>query len=253
MTATAQVYGFEPQPRVTELKPTVKDGASYYYDLQQGSGLWLNLRKGKLTASTIGKLVTPATLKTANNDTSRAILYEMVAQRIADFLPENYVSYDMERGKEDELYARDLYSKTYAPVEECGFVTRDDLGFPFGYSPDGLVGDDGQIEIKSRKIGLQVAAILKHMAKGEVPPDDRIQVQAGLLATRRSYCDYVVYSGGMKMAHLRVEPNPEIHEALIKAGNELEAKITEGITEYHAFTRDMPDTEYRPFDPEIEV
>jgi hypothetical protein len=55
--------------------------------------------------------------------------------------------------------ARDLYSKHYAPVEQCGFVTNNKWGFTLGCSPDGLVGDDGMIEVKSRCQRFQVETI----------------------------------------------------------------------------------------------
>jgi hypothetical protein len=95
-----------------------------------------------LTASEFDRILTP-TLKIADNPKSRAHLWEMAAQRITGYVEPQYISDAMLRGQEDEIIARDLYSKHYAKVEQCGFVTNDKWGFTLGCSPDGLVGDDG--------------------------------------------------------------------------------------------------------------
>lgn len=226
---------------------------TYHYGFEQGSDAWHKARRGILTSSTIGKLVTPASMKRASNDKTRAIFYQMIADRCADVPHDDFVSYAMRRGKEDEIYARQVYSETFDPVRECGFVSRDDLGFPLGCSPDGLVGDDGQIEIKSRTTGKQVEAILSHLIRGEVPPDDRMQVHGGLMATGRKWCDYIVYSGGMKMPAIRVYLDPEIEAALLDAGRGLEKSLKFGIATYKGFVSTFPDTEYRAYDEEIEA
>jgi hypothetical protein len=112
---------------------------------------------------------------------------------------------DMLRGQEDEIEARAALRQHYAPVTETGFVTNDRWGFTIGYSPDGLVGDDGLIECKSRASKYQIQTI----AENEVPaPDYMIQLQTGLLVTERKWIDFVSYSGGLPMFVKRVEPDP---------------------------------------------
>jgi hypothetical protein len=131
---------------------------TYHGDVEQGSGHWLALRCGRLTASEMCKIITP-TLKVANNKDTRAHAYEMAFQRLTRFVEPQYVSDSMLRGQEDEIYARQAYAENYAPVAETGFVTNDRWGFSIGYSPDGLVGDDGLIEAKSRCGKYQVQTI----------------------------------------------------------------------------------------------
>ncbi len=115
---------------------------TYHHDLDQGSEAWLAARLGILTASQVKLVLTP-TLKVANNDKTRAHVYDIAAQRITQYLEPQFIGDDMLRGMEDETYARDKYAEKCAPVTECGFITSDKFGFTLGYSPDGLVGDDG--------------------------------------------------------------------------------------------------------------
>jgi hypothetical protein len=135
-------------------------------DLIQGTDEWLDQRRGMVTASVVGQLVTASTLKVAKNDYSRALTAQLVAERITGWTDPQYVSDDMLRGHEDEPRARDLYSEHFAPVVESGFMVRTEDNWKLGYSPDGLVGDDGLIEVKSRRPKKHLTTILS----GEVPP-----------------------------------------------------------------------------------
>jgi hypothetical protein len=107
----------------------------YHTDVFQGSNEWLELRRGILTASEMKLIITP-TLKIADNDKTRAHLYELAAQRISGYVEPHYVSDDMLRGQEDEIYAREAYAQHFAPIETVGFITNDKWGFTLGYSPD---------------------------------------------------------------------------------------------------------------------
>ncbi|MBM4616348.1 hypothetical protein GS540_17880, partial [Rhodococcus hoagii] len=120
-------------------------------DLVQGTDEWLEQRRGIVTASVVGKLVTAKTLQPASNAESRGLTALLAAERITGWSDPTYISDDMLRGIEDEPKARDIYSEHFAPVTETGLMIRDDNGVKLGYSPDGLVGDDGLIEIKSRR------------------------------------------------------------------------------------------------------
>ena len=124
--------------------PPPPDYITQYPELEQGSDEWLAARLGVLTASCVKLILTP-TLKTANNDKTRAHVFDIAAQRITQYLEPQFIGDDMLRGMEDETYARDKYAEKCAPVTECGFITSDKFGFTLGYSPDGLVGDDGLI------------------------------------------------------------------------------------------------------------
>lgn len=204
-------------------------GVVYHENLVQGTQEWLDARCGKLTASEMCRIITPATLKAAANDKSRAHVYEIAAQRITKYVEPAYVSDDMLRGQEDEIDARDLYRERYGDVDHVGFITNDEWGFELGYSPDGLVGDDGTIEIKSRRQHFQVETI----TKGSIPTEHVIQVQTGLLVAKRSWCHFVSYSAGLHMDVIEAEAVPEIQEAIVEASRAFEAKVAEVIAAYH--------------------
>ena len=210
-----------------------------FNELEQGTDEWLAARCGIVTASVVGQLITPKTIKPAVNDTSRSLTATLAAERITGHVEPMRVSADMERGTLDEPYARELYSEHYAPAAEVGFMVRDDWGFKLGYSPDGLVGDDGLIEIKSRKQKSQLSTILAD----EVPGANMAQCQAGLLVSGRDWIDYVSYSGGMPLYVKRILPDPRWFAAIIEAVSEFEQDADEMVGRYLAATADLPKTE----------
>lgn len=205
---------------------------TYHNDLIQGSDEWHQARCGLLTASEIDRILTP-TLKIADNPKSRSHLWELAAQRISRYVEPQYISDAMLRGHEDELEARNLYRKHFAPVEETGFVTNDKWGFTLGCSPDGLVGDDGMIECKSRCQKYQVQTIVEHWTDGTIPDEYKLQIQCEMLVTGRKWCDLVSYSGGLPMIPIRVEADPVTQEAIIEAAAKFEARISEVVADFH--------------------
>lgn len=210
-------------------------GPRYHEALEQGSEAWLAARCGLLTASEMKLILTP-TLKIADNDKTRAHVFELLFQRLTGFVEPRYISDDMLRGIDEELEARAAYAEHFAPVQTVGFITNARWGFTIGYSPDGLVGDDGLIECKSRRGKYQVQTI----AEDEVPADYMLQLQTGLLVSERKWIDFISYSGGLPMFVRRVEPIPEIQEAIIAAATAFEAKLADKELAYHATLAAMP-------------
>lgn len=219
-----------------------------YDDLVQGSEEWLAARCGLVTASVVGQLITAKTIKPANNDTSRGLTAHLVAERITGYVEPTFVSADMERGNWDEPIARDLYSRHYATATEVGFMTNEFGGHKLGYSPDGLVGDDGLIEIKSRRQKTQLATILAD----EVPLENVAQLQAGLLVSGRSWIDYVSFCGGLPFYVKRVYPDPRWQAAIVDALTAFEDNAAQMIATYTTRTKDAPMTERQEHFTEIE-
>jgi YqaJ-like viral recombinase domain len=202
---------------------------TYHDAFDQGSEQWHQARLGLLTASEMHLIVTPG-LKVAANDKTRAHEWELLAQRITGHVEPQHMNDNFIRGHEDEIKARNLYSATYAPVKKSGFVTNDKWGFTIGYSPDGLIGDDGLLECKSRRQRFQVEVLMT----GEVPTEHVIQCQTGLLVTERKWLDYVSYSGGLPMPAIRVFPCPETQAAIIAAATAFEQRVAEKLARYAA-------------------
>jgi hypothetical protein len=199
----------------------------YHKELIQGEQAWLDARKGLLTASEMKLIITP-TLKVASNEKERAHMYELLAQRITGYVEPSYIGDDMLRGMDDEIEAVALYDKAYARVETVGFVTNDRWGFTIGYSPDGLVGDDGLVECKSRRQKYQVQTLID----GIVPAEYMIQLQTGLMVTERAWIDFVSYSGGLPMMTVRVFPNAAIQAAILDAASAFEERLTKAWAAY---------------------
>ncbi|HNN85691.1 MAG TPA: YqaJ viral recombinase family protein [Accumulibacter sp.] len=207
----------------------------YYNDIEQGGEEWLALRRGILTASEMRLIMTP-TMRPASNDKERAHLFELLGQRITGYTEPHYISDDMLRGHEDEIEARIRYAEHFAPVTACGFVTNDDHGVVIGYSPDGLVGDDGLIECKSRRQKYQIETILAD----EVPAEYLLQCQTGLLVTGRKWLDFVSYCGGLPMVVKRVWPCPEIQQAIIAAASAFEQRLAAAQARYAEWLARQP-------------
>lgn len=206
---------------------------TYFPLLLQGTDEWLEARRGMMTASEMHLIVTP-TLKMASNDKERAHLYELLAQRISGFVEPHYISNDMLRGHDDEVSARNVYQQHFAPVHDMGFIVNHRHGVSIGYSPDGLVGDDGLIECKSRRQKFQVQTIIECVESQTIPADFVLQVQTGLLVSERAWCDLLSYCGGLPMTPIRVYPDPVVREAIIAATQAFEARLKEKMAAYES-------------------
>lgn len=214
-------------------------------DLIQGSPEWHSARLGILTASEVKHILTANTLKPADNDKTRAHVWEIAAQRISKYVEPSYIGDDMLRGWEDEILARAKYEeKTGQTVEGVGFITNDKWGFTLGYSPDGcVVGTKGGIECKSRRQKFQVQTIVEWHREKTVPVDFILQCQTGLLVAEWDWLDLVSYSGGLHMAIMRVYPDAKLHEAIVNASGAFEAKVQAAVKDYRDASVDMVLTE----------
>lgn len=198
-------------------------------EMVQGSDEWHQARCGLLTASEVKLLVTPKELKAAKNDKVKQHLYELLAQRVTQYVEPMYIGDDMLRGKEDEIRARELYNERFAPVKEVGFITNNKWGFTLGFSPDGLVGDEGQIECKSRRQKYQIETIIENV----MPEEYMLQVQTGLAISERGWCDFLSYSGGMHMVPIRVYADEVVQDAIINVAGAFEQNIAEKLAMYN--------------------
>ena len=216
----------------------------YYPDMEQGSEAWHAIRCGMLTASEIKLIITPKTLKAADNDKEKQHLYELLAQRVTRYVEPHYVSDDMLRGREDEIDAKLLYDEKYAPVTDCGFVTNDEWGFEIGYSPDAMVRDDGQVEFKSRLQKHHAATIIE----GAMPSDFMLQVQTGLLVTQRKWCDFGSYCGGMPMFVTRIYPDDTVQDAIVMAATAFEQRLEVALAKYERAVIGLFPTERRTYE-----
>lgn len=187
-----------------------------------------------------GRDSSPTIIEPATGDQAQGVVAVAAAERVTGFVDPTFVSIDMERGVYDEAFAVAAYSEHHTPVTECGFMVRRwGNGFALGYSPDGLVGDDGLIEIKSRRGKQQVETILS----GQVPTENMAQLQAGLFVAGRAWLDYISYAAGMHLWVHRVHPDPVWFAAIEAAVEAFEADVTRTVDAYLKAVDGLPLTD----------
>ena len=198
-----------------------------YEELEQGSPEWFDARRGMMSASELNLIITPK-LRMAENEKTNIHCFELAAQRFNNYTDPSWEGENAMRGWADEIRSRDLYSEHFAPVREVGGMCRDFGSFKLWCSPDGLVGDNGGIECKSRLQKHQMRTVFEN----EVPEDHKLQVQAFLLVSGRDWVDYLSYSGGMALWRIRVEPDLVFHDAIVTACEAFESKVQEVMKVY---------------------
>lgn len=156
-----------------------------WHDVEQNSDEWENLRLGKITSSNFDIIM--ANYGKAFGESAKKYALKLALERIKNCKSEyNFSNAHMKRGHEQEPIARMLYEDLYfTEVTNGGFF---DCGF-YGDSPDGLVGDDGFIEIKSVIDTTHYANI----KRGTIDPSYKWQVIGHLDCTGREWCDFISY------------------------------------------------------------
>lgn len=195
--------------------------AIYVNDIEQGTPEWHGLRLGIPTASCFDKIVTPA--KGDLSTQSSAYLHELLAEWLSGEPGDSFSSRWTERGTELEPEARAFYSfERDVDVEQVGFVFGDETRM-FGASPDGLIGDDGMLELKNPKPSTHLGYLLA----GKLPTTYRAQVQGSLMVTGRQWCDFVSYCPNLPPLIVRVERDVEFIAKLRAALETFVARIHE--------------------------
>lgn len=167
-------------------------------DVQQRSPEWIAVRLGLPTASRFSKILTP-TGQLSKSATDYA--HELVAEWLIDQPCDNEKSQFMDRGIELEDEGRDYYeAMKNIDIQRVGFCTTDD-GL-IGCSPDGLVGEDGGLEIKCPSPKVQIANILNNDA---FVAEHKCQVQGCLYVTGRKWWDLMSYHPTLPCPIIRVE------------------------------------------------
>ncbi|SOY56807.1 lambda exonuclease family protein [Cupriavidus taiwanensis] len=159
----------------------------------QGSPEWLSARAGVITASKFRDAVD--CLK-SGAPSAKSTLYaaQVAIERISEEpCEEGFNSWQMKRGQELEPAARMAYeARTGNLASESGVVLTDDR--LFGYSTDGLIEDDGLIEIKSL---VSAIGVLEMWRTGDLS-DYIHQIQGGMWLTGRKWCDFIMYAPQLK-------------------------------------------------------
>ena len=195
---------------------------------------WMDARRGKFTASRLGELMTQGRSK-GDLWGNRAItyIYELI-NAITSGQDHIVTSKSMEWGHDHEWDAVEAYEKvTGAKVKYgVGFIHYNSFS---GGTPDGLVGENGMIEVKCPFNG---ANHIRSIIDDYIKPEYLLQVQGNLLFTDRQWCDFVSYdprqNEGLQLYIQRVERNEEIINAIENRLDDAKRKLDELIQKLEA-------------------
>ena len=155
--------------------------------MEQGTDEWFAIRIGKVTASRVADVI--AKTKSGYSASRDDYMAQLVCERLTGQKGESFTNAAMQHGTETEPLARAAYEALRdVLVDEVGFVPHPSIQMA-GASPDGLVGDDGLIEIKCPNTATHIDTLLSET----VPTKYYTQMQFQLACTGREWCDFVSF------------------------------------------------------------
>ena len=159
--------------------------------MQQGTTEWFMARLGKVTASRVSDII--ARTKSGYSTSRQNYLAQLVVERMTQKPTETFTNAAMQWGTDTEPLARAAYEIAFdLMVTEVGFVDHPNIAMA-GASPDGLVKDDGLIEIKCPNTATHIETLLNDTIKSEY----KTQMQWQMACTGRKWCDFVSYDPRM--------------------------------------------------------
>ena len=197
--------------------------------MDQGSDQWFAARIGKVTASRVADVI--AKTKTGFSTSRDNYMAQLVCERLTGQKGESFTNAAMQWGTETEPLARLSYEVAQnVLVDEVGFVPHPSI-IMAGASPDGLVGDDGLLEIKCPNTATHIETLLSQTVPGKY----NTQMQFQMACTNRSWCDFVSFDNRLPSElQLFVKRVPRdnmyirlMEEEIVKFLNELDIKIAQ--------------------------
>lgn len=196
-------------------------------DVVQGSPEWRAARAGSLGASQLNDAL--AKTKSGWGASRANLMAQLIVERLTGTPTDTFTSGPMLWGVENEPLARDAYAfRTDAEVTEVGLVRHPKIAKTHA-SPDGLVGDNGLLEIKCPNSATHLDTLLG----GSVPGKYRTQIAWQLACTGRQWCDFVSFDprlpGNMRLFVRRLHKDelgiPELENEARHFLTELDAKL----------------------------
>jgi len=155
--------------------------------MEQQTEQWHSARLGKVTASRMSDLM--ARTKTGYGASRANYMTELVLERLTGRRAEGYTNAAMQWGIDTEADAKAAYEfRANAEIVSVGFIDHPLIDMT-GASPDGLIGEDGLIEIKCPNS----ATHIEYLLTGMVPKKYELQMQWQMACTGRQWCDFVSY------------------------------------------------------------
>lgn len=250
---------------------TTNNGITVHESFEQGTPAWFEARAGIVTASNVHKLLTPR-LGVADNATSRGLIYRLAMERLTGHpVDAGATTYAMRRGTELEPYAREHFKQYWLAkgqsLTEAGFITRDHEAtdnapaYRIGYSPDGLIDDDGVLEIKCPGPEKFLtwfedweATRREYGRAAYVPAEHMLQVQTGLYVSGRTRGVFMAYTPGLTPIVSYTVSDPSWVNTIKAAVQAAETRINALVNLHRTATSGEPfDQWFDPFDEEATV
>lgn len=199
-------------------------------DVIQGTPEWFALRLGKVTASKVADII--AKTKSGPSASRANYAAQLIAERLTGTCEPSFTNAAMQWGTDKEPEARNAYCfRNDCDVVEVAFVDHPTIAMT-GASPDGLVGDDGLVEIKCPN----TATHLDTLQSQTIPSKYKTQMAWQIACTGRQWCDFVSYDPRL----------PERMRLFVKRVHreelgipELEAEVSEFLVEVAAKVDDL--------------
>lgn len=190
--------------------------------IEQGTDAWLQERCGRVTASRIADMM--AKTKSGYSSSRANYAAQLVAERLTGCVPPSFTSAAMIHGTETEPEARRAYEFFVdRDVQQVGFIPHPSIEMA-GASPDGLVGDDGLIELKCPLTATHIDTLLT----GAIPDKYMKQMQFQMACTGRQWCDFGSYDPRLpERMRLFVKRVPRDEKAIGEIETEVRAFLIE--------------------------
>ena len=197
--------------------------------IEQRSDAWFAARIGKVTASRVADVL--AKTKTGYSTSRDNYMAQLVCERLTNQKADGFTNSAMQWGTETEPLARLSYEVAHnVLVDEVGFVPHPSI-IMAGASPDGLVGDDGLLEIKCPNTATHIETLLSQTVPGKY----NTQMQFQMACTGREWCDFVSFDNRLpEELQLFVKRVPRdnmyirlMEDEIVKFLNELDIKIAQ--------------------------
>ncbi|ELN0133826.1 YqaJ viral recombinase family protein [Raoultella planticola] len=191
--------------------------------MEQRTPEWFAARCGKVTASRLADVM--ARTKSGYAASRQNYMAELICQRLTGKLEEGFSNAAMIRGTELEPVAREMYALNEfdAEITEVGLIDHPTIP-GFAASPDGLVNDDGLIEIKCPNTWTH----LETLKTGEPKRQYMLQMHAQMMCTGRKWCDFVSFDDRLPPDLAYFKKRIHFDEAL---ANEIQSEVKKFLEE----------------------
>lgn len=193
--------------------------------MEQRTDDWFAARAGKVTASALHKVM--ARTKSGWGADRTNYHAQLVTERLTGRPADSFSNSAMQWGIDTEPQARAAYAfqMDEAPVE-VGFLDHPTIAMS-GASPDGLVGQNGMLEIKCPNTATHIATL----DGAEIDRKYLLQMQWQMACAERNWCDFVSYDP-------RLPPAMQLHIRRVERDDELLADLAQHVTEFLAEVAD---------------